>query len=333
MKADFEAEFAASGRDKSARASARNDFKLARWRELDDDTQEHWIAIAKTNHATNQKATQDRIQHSGQLDPADAQEVLDELPNFLGPFINVIGEAIGMHITVLVGGPEPRKKGQLNMFGIHYGENKAAVPKVWALAEKEKFNVVSEAFLAYLSTCYTVDEQRARALPQSGSDSTAIHAGPSSSTPLPGTNSTAMHSGPSSLTTPPGPSTENSTTLSNSSGLADGGRKRKRSNETKVKKAQKSRHKTKKGSAKKKPNKRRKATVCSDAEASATDSFLEGSDSGAGTQPEDSAEDSDHGDEDDDEVFTFPGIIHMESIWNPWNPSQIPYGIHGIDAG
>ena len=30
------------------------------------------------------------------------------------------------------------------------------------------------------------------------------------------------------------------------------------------------------------------------------------------------------------EVFTLPGLIHMESMWNPWNPSPIPCGIHGI---
>ena len=33
------------------------------------------------------------------------------------------------------------------------------------------------------------------------------------------------------------------------------------------------------------------------------------------------------------EVFTFPGIIHMESTWNPWNPCGIPCGIHGINVG
>jgi len=33
------------------------------------------------------------------------------------------------------------------------------------------------------------------------------------------------------------------------------------------------------------------------------------------------------------EVFTLPGLIHMDSIWNPWNPSGIPCGIHGITVG
>ena len=27
------------------------------------------------------------------------------------------------------------------------------------------------------------------------------------------------------------------------------------------------------------------------------------------------------------EVFTLPGSIHMESMWNPWNPSPIPCGM------
>jgi hypothetical protein len=33
------------------------------------------------------------------------------------------------------------------------------------------------------------------------------------------------------------------------------------------------------------------------------------------------------------EVFTLPELIHMESMWNPWNPSGIPCGIHGINVG
>jgi hypothetical protein len=33
------------------------------------------------------------------------------------------------------------------------------------------------------------------------------------------------------------------------------------------------------------------------------------------------------------EVFTLPRLIHMESMWNPWIPSGIPCGIHGINVG
>lgn len=44
-----------------------------------------------------------------------ANRVLDKLPNLLGPVIQIVGEVVGMHISVLIGGPEPKKKGQLNM--------------------------------------------------------------------------------------------------------------------------------------------------------------------------------------------------------------------------
>ena len=33
------------------------------------------------------------------------------------------------------------------------------------------------------------------------------------------------------------------------------------------------------------------------------------------------------------EVFTFLRLFHMESRWNPWNPSGILYGIHGMNVG
>ena len=147
-----------------------------------------------------------------------------------------------------------------------------------------------------------MDEQRTRALPQSGTDAAPTHPSLFSSTPPPGPsteNSTNTHAGPSSSTAPPSPFNENSTKPSNSSVLADGGRKRKRSTEKKVKKVKKSQHKTKKGNeAKKKPNKRRKATVRSDTEASVSDSD---SDSGEDTQDEHSGEDEDEDEDEDDE--------------------------------
>ena len=43
---------------------------------------------------------------------------------------------------------------RLIFFSIHHGENKAAIPKVWPLAEKQKFAVVKEAFISFLGTCY-----------------------------------------------------------------------------------------------------------------------------------------------------------------------------------
>lgn len=73
LKAEFEADFAASGRPKSARAAARNDFKLARWKELDEETQNHWNEVAKTKYEEAKKVAQERADNSGLLNPEEAQ--------------------------------------------------------------------------------------------------------------------------------------------------------------------------------------------------------------------------------------------------------------------
>jgi hypothetical protein len=41
------------------------------------------------------------------------------------------------------------------MISVHYGSNKEAVPRCWALADKEKFkNGPRKAFLEFLEMCY-----------------------------------------------------------------------------------------------------------------------------------------------------------------------------------
>ena len=41
------------------------------------------------------------------------------------------------------------------MLSVHYGSNKEAIPRCWALADKEKFkNGLKKVFLEFLETCY-----------------------------------------------------------------------------------------------------------------------------------------------------------------------------------
>ena len=44
--------------------------------------------------------------------------VLDSLPSIMGPLIEGVGEAVGMHITVLIGGPDPKMQGQFVELGL-----------------------------------------------------------------------------------------------------------------------------------------------------------------------------------------------------------------------
>ena len=74
FKDQFEAEFTASGRPKSERAAARNDFKLVRWKELDEETQRQLDEKAKSMHSAKKTAMKDSSATSGLLAPADAQK-------------------------------------------------------------------------------------------------------------------------------------------------------------------------------------------------------------------------------------------------------------------
>jgi hypothetical protein len=97
---------------------------------------------------------------------------IDRLAGFLGPIIEGIGNTLGMHVSVLVGGPEPRKNGQINViryvalmphsdtdltvgYSMHHGVNKAAVPKNWGMVDKAKYKAVTQSFVQYLETCYS----------------------------------------------------------------------------------------------------------------------------------------------------------------------------------
>jgi hypothetical protein len=47
--------------------------------------------------------------------PNIAHSCIDSLPSVLGPLVDALGKAINMHVSVLIGGPEPKQMGQLNV--------------------------------------------------------------------------------------------------------------------------------------------------------------------------------------------------------------------------
>ena len=49
---------------------------------------------------------------------------LDSLPNLLGPLLEGIRKSLKIHISVFIGGPEPRQKGKINAITLVYLSNK-----------------------------------------------------------------------------------------------------------------------------------------------------------------------------------------------------------------
>ncbi|KIJ89724.1 hypothetical protein K443DRAFT_44993, partial [Laccaria amethystina LaAM-08-1] len=159
-----------------------------------EDEKEKWSEVVRLEWEEAKRLIEERDTTPRLLEPADAQKVLDSLPSILGPLIEGVGEAIGMHVTVLIGGPEPKKQGQLNTIryvgttcslrhstttyrvcSMHYGVDKQAVPKVWGQADKAGFKVITNAFTSFLETCYSPEEQRARAMAKDSLQDDVLH--------------------------------------------------------------------------------------------------------------------------------------------------------------
>ncbi|KIK75813.1 hypothetical protein PAXRUDRAFT_36959 [Paxillus rubicundulus Ve08.2h10] len=53
--------------------------------------------------------------------PADRQATIDRLAGFAGPILSGMAQALGMHVSLFVGGPEPHKGGQITVLTMHEG--------------------------------------------------------------------------------------------------------------------------------------------------------------------------------------------------------------------
>ncbi|KAI6151211.1 hypothetical protein BKA82DRAFT_153352 [Pisolithus tinctorius] len=88
-------------------------------------------------------------------DPVSRQSAIDRLPSFAGPLLSGMHAILGMHVTLIVGGPEPRKDGNITVLSMHEGGDKSSVPRNWQAYDKAKYRAVTHFFHEYLDTCYS----------------------------------------------------------------------------------------------------------------------------------------------------------------------------------
>ncbi|KAG1898336.1 uncharacterized protein F5891DRAFT_955634 [Suillus fuscotomentosus] len=88
-------------------------------------------------------------------DPVSRQAALNRLASFAGPLLSGISLALGMHVTLMVGGPEPRKQGKISVISMHKGVDLRPQPQNWQTANKGKFKTVTKLFQEYLNGCYS----------------------------------------------------------------------------------------------------------------------------------------------------------------------------------
>ncbi|KAJ8489105.1 hypothetical protein ONZ45_g13699 [Pleurotus djamor] len=165
LKPTFDAEFKASGHPEGFRASERNAFMIKRYNALDDDQKAHYSAAASDDHDKSKQEVRERLNQELHFTPEERQALIDRLPEFLDPLFSALHDMLGMHVSILIGGPEPKKGGKLNVISIHYGADKSAIPKNWAKSNKTSYKNVTDSFLLFLESAYTEEECAAAALP------------------------------------------------------------------------------------------------------------------------------------------------------------------------
>ncbi|KAF9491476.1 hypothetical protein BDN71DRAFT_1433914 [Pleurotus eryngii] len=148
LKQTFENEFATSGQPKNNCANACNKYMLAHFKSLLPDVQESWAVKAK--------------------------DCLDHIGDFFYPILDGVHDLLHMHVTVMIGGPEPVKGGQLNVLSLHSGKNLDAIPKTWGDADPQKYKAVTTLFQEYLQMVYTPAQQLKVAMLHTLSSSTAL---------------------------------------------------------------------------------------------------------------------------------------------------------------
>lgn len=73
MKSTFNAEFKQSGKPRNLLASARNEFKMAAFKRLDEAERQHWEEVVQQDHLDHKKRLENLETEGGLMDPAAAQ--------------------------------------------------------------------------------------------------------------------------------------------------------------------------------------------------------------------------------------------------------------------
>ncbi len=133
LKAGFDEQFEASGLRLGKRASERNAYVIAKFHELPPSEQERQTQEAIALHEAAKQAVADHLDQGITFTPEERQRLVvlfsehschyPDLPfsllsrafPFLDPLLSGMSEALGMHVSVFIGGPEPGKGRQLNV--------------------------------------------------------------------------------------------------------------------------------------------------------------------------------------------------------------------------
>ncbi|KAG2126047.1 hypothetical protein DEU56DRAFT_697409, partial [Suillus clintonianus] len=188
VKERFEAQWELSSCPPAEKPSFREHVMRTIFEEQEPSVIKKYEALAQTEGKEAVKKCKASLESSPPTDPVSRQAALDRLASFAGPLLSGISCALGMHVTLMVGGPEPRKQGKISVISMHEGVNLQPQPGNWQTANKEKFKIVTKLFQEFLNGCYTEEDRCDRKFPDTPAkdleDSDGLLAHPNSDTAM-----------------------------------------------------------------------------------------------------------------------------------------------------
>ncbi|KAL0566299.1 SERTA domain-containing protein 3 [Marasmius crinis-equi] len=149
---------------------AYNDVMRDEFKKLSKEKQQEWEEKSKETHAERLRQWKERMNSKPSEEPQARQACINNLGDFCKPILDGICERTGMAASIVVGGPEPQDGGRINVLAIHGGPLSGGdVPMDWGRSEVQVWKrKIFPSFARHLKKVFSMDECRARALPEGG---------------------------------------------------------------------------------------------------------------------------------------------------------------------
>ncbi|KAG1907622.1 uncharacterized protein F5891DRAFT_1180646 [Suillus fuscotomentosus] len=141
IKSHFLKKWHKAGLPSKKMATFRDRITRKRFKKLSKEDQKHWKDTAQAEGEAAVKEWNDRLAAPPSTSPIDRQAALDNLATFAGLVLAGMAEILGMHVSLLVGGPEPRKQGKITVVSMHEGVDLGLAPCNWQTRDKTKFKM------------------------------------------------------------------------------------------------------------------------------------------------------------------------------------------------
>ncbi|KJA15176.1 hypothetical protein HYPSUDRAFT_149496, partial [Hypholoma sublateritium FD-334 SS-4] len=158
------------GPENRAEAALRSAIYKECFDALPEEQKKAWALRAEAEHNESLRKVEDALKAGPSTSPVDRQKVINCLPKFIEPLLDLIADHTGWKLSVIAGGPEPADGGRLNVISIHSGVTSGSVKMNYGRSERIAYKEhVMTSFGRFLTKCYPVQECRERAL-QTGHD-------------------------------------------------------------------------------------------------------------------------------------------------------------------